>query len=178
MKPTWAAMAVALLAGCTPLEPLPPASTAPDTLPRMEIFGARVHFSRAGQTRFVLRAGRIRQFADRSRLDFEDSVRVDFYHPDGGHAARLTARRGEVRADGALLRAWGDVLVRSDSGLVVRTEELAYDRHREKVFTEEFVTVVTPDDSLSGYGLEASPDLSDWVIKNTSGATRRRREGT
>jgi len=42
--------------------------------------------------------------------------------------------------------------------------------------------VITQNDSLSGYGFSSAPDLNDWVITNTSGATwrevesRKRRE--
>ena len=157
-----------LAAGCSEISE--PQVVVRHNVPDNELFVATVRFSRAGQPRFDIHADRITQ-DNRSRVTHFDGVRADFYNHDGGHSALLTAREGLALEAEERLVARGSVVVKSDSGLVLRTEELNYDRRRERVHADGFVTVVTRDDSLSGYGFNAAPDLSDWSIENTSGTT-------
>ena len=179
LRAGWRVMRVAVIlavlslpSGCTRLEP--PVEGKPKVLPDLELYGAEVRYSRDGLPRFTVRAGRIIRMETQAMVLLNDSVRVDFFDAQGRHNARLTADEGEVLEREDKLAARGGVVVRSDSGLVLRTEELYYDQKLERVLSDAFVTVITPDDSLSGYGFDADPSLRDWIIKNTSGTTMRR----
>ena len=64
--------------------------------------------------------------------------------------------------------------------MVLLADELYYEQNIDRVMSDGFVTVITQNDSLSGIGFSSAPDLSDWVVMNTSGTTWRkmeRREG-
>lgn len=165
-------VAFGMMAGCAKLEQ--PVENKPKALPDMELYGAQVRFSRAGMPRFTIQARRIMRMEAQAIVLLDDSVRVDFYDGQGRHNAILTADEGDVLERDEKLSARGRVVVRSDSGLVLRTEELYYDQKLERVLSDSFVTVITPDDSLSGYGFSADPSLRDWIIKNTSGTTTRK----
>ena len=64
------------------------------------------------------------------------------------------------------LYASGDVVVRNSEGLVLRTETLMWDNGKEKLLTEDFVTITRANgDVIRGYGLEADRNLERAVIK-------------
>lgn len=162
-----------IIAGCTEIEPVTTTGQGLGNMPDQELFGATIRFTQAGAQLFTTRANHISRFTSKKLMLMEGGVVVDFFDGFGNHNARLTADQGEVRESENRLIARGDVVVKSDSGMVLMTEELFYDRNTEQVFSEDFVTIITPQDSVCGYGFTASSDLSNWMIENTSGATWR-----
>lgn len=51
----------------------------------------------------------------------------------------------------------------------LNTEELIWDQKTKKIYTDKFVKITTPTEILTGYGLIADEDFSNWVIKKASG---------
>ena len=98
------------------------------------------------------------------------------FNRQGERTGTLTADEGSVIEPKKSLKAHGNVIVRSETGLVLYADTLYYDPARDRVLSDGFVTMVSQQDSLSGYGFSAAPDLSDWEIRSPSGATRRRME--
>jgi len=166
------------LVSCAKLEPESEAQPVENVaeLPDQEIFGAAVRYTRDGFRRLAIAAPRIVRYDARRLLVMEGGIAVDFYDTEGRHQARMTAREGEMLELANRVWARGNVVVVSDSGMVLRTEELRYEPDLESILTESFVTIITPQDSLSGYGKSAAPDLTDWELKRTSGATWRELE--
>lgn len=48
------------------------------------------------------------------------------------------------------------------------TELLFWDRDKEKVYTEEFVTITRGDEVMQGYGMDAKQDFTKYQIRNIS----------
>jgi LPS export ABC transporter protein LptC len=69
---------------------------------------------------------------------------------------------GEILAEGA-------VHVISDDGREVQTEHLRWIREEGRLRAPGFVTVLTEDGRISGYGLTASENLSSWTIHRITG---------
>ncbi|MDP8228458.1 MAG: LPS export ABC transporter periplasmic protein LptC [Candidatus Electryoneaceae bacterium] len=145
-----------------------------DKIPDQELFDAMVRYDKAGQSRFTLQAARIARFDGLAEIKMDGGIQVDFFDKDGSHTAVLTALKGELLEREDQMIARENVIVRSDSGFVLRTEYLFYDQQIERVMSDSFVTIITPHDSLSGHGFNASPNLNDWTIENPSGTTWRR----
>ncbi len=165
---------VCIITGCTEIETLPEFDAV--DLPDLELFDAEVRISRASNTIFTVKAQHISKIEKLDVLILDGGVQVDFFDSEGGHTATMTSRQGEVLNREKLMKAIGNVVVKSDSGMVLLTEELYFDQESERVLSDQFVTIITDTDSLSGYGFSAAPNLEDWVIKNTSGTTWRRME--
>ncbi|MCF7811436.1 LPS export ABC transporter periplasmic protein LptC [bacterium] len=160
--------------GCTDLEP--PQTVSDDDevqLPELELYSASVRYTRCDKPMFVIDAPKISRFEIKQKLHFEGGIKVDFYDRDGIHNAIMTSNEGEVMERQNKLVARGNVVVKSDSGLVLLTDELYYIQQENRIISNTYVTVITDNDSLSGVGFSASPDLNDWVILNTSGTTWR-----
>jgi LPS export ABC transporter protein LptC len=159
--------------GCTDLEPPQTVSDDEIQLPELELFTASVRYTRGDKPMFVIEAPKISRFEIRQKLHFEGGIKVDLYDRNGFHNAVMTSDEGEVFERQNKLIAQGNVVVKSDSGLVLLTDELYYIQQENRIISNTYVTVITNNDSLSGVGFSASPDLSDWVILNTSGTTWR-----
>ena len=72
------------------------------------------------------------------------------------------------------MSAFGHVMIRSDSGLVLRTETLRWDDTYDMVATEDSVMFNTPEgDTLYGVGFESDIDLTHWTIYKPWGVTER-----
>jgi len=162
--------------GCTRIDTSKPTSS--ETLPELELFGATVRYSRSDKPLFIIQAPRISRHDTEEKMLFKGGIIVDFFDREGLHNAILTSDEGDVYEKKNRLSARGNVVVKSDSGMILLTEELHYLQKDDRVTSDEFVTVITDNDSLTGVGFSAAPDLSDWVILNSSGATWRKLDET
>ena len=70
--------------------------------------------------------------------------------------------------------AIGDVLVVSEDGRTLRTERLSWVDRRQRIVSEDFVTMTTADgDTLQGDGFESDQSLNYWTIRRPKGVTNK-----
>ena len=68
------------------------------------------------------------------------------------------------------MRAIGNVLAQSDSGISLYTDTLIWDSNNEKMSTINPVMITTEEnDTLYGVGFESDSDLKNWKILKPSG---------
>ena len=172
------AVAVLIAAGCAKLEPQIPTTTEGSGagFADQELFGATIRLTREALPRLTLKTPHLRRFDAQRLMILEDGVEGLFYDNFGNRKATLNSDKGEIVEGSNRLSAKGHVVVVSDSGVTLHAEELHYDQAVGRIESEGFVTVVSQYDSLAGYGFSSAPDLTDWEIKNTSGATWRKFE--
>jgi LPS export ABC transporter protein LptC len=103
----------------------------------------------------------------------KDSIHADFFNQQGEHSSVLTARQGVVDNNTRNLTAIGNVVVVSDSGIVLETEELMWDNQRQKVISEVTVKFTTAIDTLIGDSFISDPDLVNYEIRNARGYSKR-----
>ena len=169
------AVAVVLMLGnCTEFET--PENLEPQEKADVELFDAEVEVTRAAKPIFRIKAPHVSRFESRELMIFDGGIEVDFYDRMGNHNAILTSDEGTVQEKTNRLDVKGNVVVKSDSGMVLLADELYYEQNVDRVMSDGFVTVITQNDSLSGVGFSSAPDLSDWIVMNTSGTTWRKVE--
>lgn len=138
-------------------------------LPDQESFNSKVVFSDSGIVKAILRAGHIAVYSSRNETLLDGGIEVDFYDRDGNHTSNLIADRGRVDDLTQDLYAFGNVIARSDSGVVLKTEELKWINSRRKIVTDKYVEITSPTEEIRGYGLESDQSLKDYVIFRVSG---------
>jgi LPS export ABC transporter protein LptC len=69
------------------------------------------------------------------------------------------------------LEATGNVVVTSDSGVVVVTNKLFWDNARQKIFSDAFVKITSPTEQLQGQGFESDQNLKNYRIFKATGST-------
>ena len=71
-------------------------------------------------------------------------------------------------------KAFGNVIVISDSGFTLYTEELLWDNSYNRIISNDSVMFTTEyEDTLYGLGFESDIDLSNWKILKPKGVTYR-----
>jgi LPS export ABC transporter protein LptC len=94
---------------------------------------------------------------------------ADFLNRDGLTESFIKADYGISYEVSDLVVLKKNVEVQNIKNEKLNTEELNWDRKTKKIYTEKFVTITTPTETLSGYEMEADEDFSNWVIKKASG---------
>lgn len=70
------------------------------------------------------------------------------------------------------MKAMGDVIAVSDSGITLFSQSLIWDAKKEILFTDERIMVTTLEkDTLYGVGFESNSDLKNWKIIHPSGVS-------
>jgi len=147
-----------------------------ETLPDQEIWGGKIEITENGRLQSIIHAGYIQTFEKKQVTLFDSGVTVDFFNTQGKHSSVLTSARAKIEEKLNLFLAMGDVVVVSDSGEVLRTERLYWDKDTKRVHSDTLVILTTEMDSLRGYNFESDQNLSSWTIENPTGHTMRRRE--
>lgn len=141
--------------------------------PDQEIWQPIITLTKDGRKRALVQAGHLVKNSHQAHVNMDNQVAVDFFDSNERHMSHLTADRALVYENSNDFLAQGNVVVVSDSGLTLYTEEVKWEHRREKIVSETFITLVTEQDTLYGVGFESDSDLKNWVIFKPSGVTNR-----
>ncbi len=148
--------------GCSETEQTP-AVQRDGAIPDQQFYDYRLIESAGGIKRWVLESDRMEKYADREDVELF-TVRMQFYR-DGEYFSTLTAERGQANLTSKNLFAWGKVIVVTDDGRKLETEELHYDNESGLIHNDVFDRFTRDEDVITGIGLEATPDLEYFEIK-------------
>mgnify|MGYP001814502504 CR=1 FL=1 len=145
-----------------------PAPTASPTarsarVPEQEFFDYRLIESAAGVRQWVLQSEKMLKFSGEEEVELV-TIHMDFFK-QGGHFSVLTADSGKANLETKNIHTWGNVVVVTDDGRKLETEELFFNNETELIHNDVFNRFTRDGDVLTGIGLEATPDLEYIEIK-------------
>ena len=141
-------------------------------LPSQESWNSTIVFSDSGKTKAILKTGHLRVFEMAQETLFDEGLKVDFYDDNMVKTSTITSKRGKVNDATKDLYAIDSVVAVSDSGTVVKTDELMFRNKDQKIVSDKFVTIVSPKEKIQGYGFESDRSLRNYVIYNITYITR------
>jgi len=142
-----------LVPGCSSNDILQERQTR-EGLPDQESWSPVITLTDEGVRRAWVHAGHLEKYNDKKHILLDDSVTVDFYNSDETHSSILTSHVAEVDEKSNFMRAIGNVIVISDSGVTLFTDTLSWDHEIEMIYTDDSVMVATTqNDTLYGIGL-------------------------
>ena len=141
-------------------------------IPSQESWNATITFTDSGRVSGILKAGYISSFADKKYTLLDSSITVDFFDEQERHTSLLTAKRGRVNDVTHDFEAYEDVVVISDSGTTLKTEELYWSNKTQKVHTESYVEIISPTEQIQGHGLESNQSLKNYKIFRVTGKAK------
>ena len=104
----------------------------------------------------------------------KNNVTATFYNDLGIKTSVLNSDSAFINEIDNSFNALGNVKVVSDSGFVLSTNSIYWDRNYNRVISNDSIRFTTEkNDTLYGLGFESDTDLSNWKILKPSGVTYR-----
>ncbi|MBU8869446.1 MAG: LPS export ABC transporter periplasmic protein LptC [Gemmatimonadales bacterium] len=151
--------------GCGPNdEPSPVQVAQVQEVPEQQFFDYTFTETSAGVVQWILESDEMKKFTGQRDAQFT-VVKMDFFN-DGVHFSTLTADSGSANMLVKDVHVWGNVLLLKDNGDRLETEELFFDNKEQLIHNDIFNRTVTNQEVVTGYGLEATPDLEYIRIKD------------
>ena len=98
-------------------------------------------------------------------------VFIDIFDEEGNLKTYVQSDSAVYRPDEAVFELFGNVYVEAPQQKRLWSEYLKWDRNTDKVSTPEFLTIITPSDSISAVGLDGDADLSNYTLREVTGET-------
>ena len=132
-------------------------------VPEQQFFDYRLIESEAGIRQWGLQSEKMLKYAGERDVHLV-TLHMDFFK-EGEHFSVLTADSGKANTTSKNIHAWGSVVVVTDDGRVLETEDLFFDNETQLIHNDVFNRFTQDGDVLTGIGLEATPDLEYIEIK-------------
>jgi LPS export ABC transporter protein LptC len=137
-------------------EKLPP-------IPEQAIEKFNVTETEKGMPHWVLDASTA-QILENEKKVLLSAPTIKFYE-GGNYVSTLVAAKGRINTENYDMWGDGNCLLTTAKGETLETSNLHYRSDVKRVFTDEKVKLVRPDETIYGIGLEATPDLETILIK-------------
>ena len=142
-----------------------------DSLPSMTSLGVTTLISDSGITRYKIITEEWSIFDKKNPpyWAFEKGVYLEKFDT-------LLHIDASIKADTAYYydknRLWelkGNVQIRSQRGDKFETSQMFWDEKNKTVYSDKYIKIEQEDKTLTGYGFESNQELTEYVIKNTTG---------
>ncbi|MCB2197297.1 MAG: LPS export ABC transporter periplasmic protein LptC [Bacteroidetes bacterium] len=145
--------------------------TAEIDAPDIAVTNTEIVFSKNGRIEVKLISNQINRYFDEEEpyTEFPEGLYVEFYDSTNNVTSFIKANYCIYDEKEELWTAENDVVSVSDEGDTLNTDFLIWDQKKEKIYSDQYVRITNEDGIIHGKGFEANQDLSDWVIKNSSG---------
>ena len=142
-----------------------------DTLPSMTSLGVTTLISDSGITRYKVVAEEwlIHDKKNPPYWAFEKGVYLEKFDTLFRIDASIKADTAYYHEKKKLWELRGNVQILSQRGDKFQTNLLFWDEKKEKVYSDQFIQIEQEDKIIKGYGFESNQDLTEYIIKNTTG---------
>ncbi len=139
------------------------------TGPLSTLSGATIIYSDSARQKAVVKAEELLDLQNGDR-ELPKGMFITFYEKDGTVSATLRANYAYNYKAEDRWKATGNVIVNNiANNETLKSEELFWEPKNEDVYTEKFVRIETPGELMTGTGLKAKQDFSEWTLDNPEG---------
>ncbi len=122
-------------------------------------FGSRTLVTDAGLLRAEIFADTTLFLEQNARISMRN-VKGDFFNAQGSKDAAMTARRANYDSRNGMLEAWGNVIVTSVDGRILKSPMLRYNQTQNQILSDSAFVLTEPDGKeVRGIGFRADPNL-------------------
>jgi LPS export ABC transporter protein LptC len=160
-------LTAALLISCSEqkIKPLVTTSLTSGRTASQESWNSDITFTENGKLNAVLFSDHLMMYEE-ERETLLEGMKIDFYNEEGIKSSKLTSKRGRVDNATNNMFAIDSVVAVNDSGVTLKTDELMWRNSDQKIVTDRFVTIFSPDEEIRGYGFESDQNLKNYKIFN------------
>ena len=168
-----AVLTLAVLVACSSKKQPPVASHSPlaDSADQV-MYNSRFVLADQGINRAQMHSDTAYFFDDNTRMEFENPV-VTFFTATGAKDAVLTSRHGTYNNRTSNMVARKNVVVVSEDGRRLTTEELIYNQQKNEISSDSAFLLTEPSRQVSGIGFRSDPNMKNiLILKGASGIAR------
>lgn len=137
--------------------------------PFMEAYNIETLYSDSAVLRIRLKSPEQLELKSGDR-EFPKGLYIEFFDETGKKSATLKSNRGTYKKEENLYIVRGNVIANNIvEEQTLHTEELNWDPETKKVYTDKFVRIVSPEQIITGTGLDANEDFSEYTIRGSRG---------
>jgi LPS export ABC transporter protein LptC len=97
-------------------------------------------------------------------------LKIDLFDDQGKVISQVVGDSGLIRESTEDLHMYGHVVVKTDNDSRLETDSLYFDPQTDSIYTDEFVRISRPGDTLTGWGLQADRALNGLrILRQVSG---------
>jgi LPS export ABC transporter protein LptC len=150
----------------------PPVVVAPTTADSADqvIYGMRTLVTDRGLLRADVRGDTAYVYDEGTRFMLHDVTTI-FYTQNGAKNATLTSRTGTYDTRRNQMQALGNVIVVSEDGRRLTTEQLRFDQIRNEISGDSAFVLTEPGRQLTGIGFVADPNLNNVRVLRAAGGS-------
>jgi LPS export ABC transporter protein LptC len=107
-----------------------------------------------------------------NQTQMQGPVFFTVYTTSGDTSVIGTSNEAIYFGDESRFNMIGDVFLTADGNRKLQTRDtLVWDQQNDRISSNNFLIIVTPEDSISGYGLDGNTQLTEYEFKQISGKT-------
>lgn len=173
--------AALLLYGCVNDIEKIKAFSSSEILPVLHAENFETTYSDSGMVRFFLKTPELKRFENEgaSFVEFPRGILLVKYNDRMEMISSISARYARQFEKEKRWEAKNDVVAINSLGDTMKTEHLVWDEQEKRIYNNEYVQVIRPDQIIFGEGFESDASLQNWRIRNPRGTiyVRLNREG-
>ncbi len=130
-----------------------------------------INYTDSGYVKAKIFAPLMERYAadERYETEMNQGVTAYFMNKDKQVESYLKAKQATRKDRERKMIARNDVVLVNTKGDTLRTELLTWDESTQKIFTDQFIRITTPNEIILGDGLESNTEFTDYKIMKIRG---------
>lgn len=147
------------------------AFSSPEDLPIQEATDFQTLYTDSGQVRFSLKTPKLLRFENdgKAYVEFPQGMELVKFDEKQNVISTITADYAKQFEKESKWEAKNNVVVTNIQGDTLKTEHLIWEEKTEKIYTEEFVRIITENQTITGIGMTSDQNMTNWKIKDVKG---------
>jgi LPS export ABC transporter protein LptC len=161
-----------LVIGCGPKEEnLAKAVSLAKDLPVEVGSNVSISYTDSGFLKAKLFAPILERYAteNKSETEMRDGITAYFYSNEGKINSYIKSKYAIRNERERTITARKDVSVINNKGDTLKTEELIWDEKTDRIYSDKFVRITSPDRIIIGTGFESNTEFTKFKVLNISG---------
>lgn len=147
-----------------------------ENYPVQESWDSKVIFSEYGIIKGILYTDHLMAYNE-PKEKLLDGVLIEFFNDKGIKTSQLTSKKGKIDDLTQDMYAIDSVVAINDSAkIMLESDELMWRKRDEKIVTDKFVRITSPEEIIEGYGFVSDKQIKNYVIRNVTYQTITKKE--